>query len=126
MDLWRQYRNRRDDETLQSIRVFPNCELCGLEKEDITHFMLSCPVLAEHRTKMIHSLERDLLKNEYDLVWHHFMCQTLRTKMKWLIGDYTFDMSEKVGEIFDTHSKTFLMGAYLEREQCIESRNVVC
>lgn len=119
-DLERQYRNGNSN---QENCVPSLCKYCGSDREDLTHFMLSCPTFADCRVKMMAELETELLKNSYDHIWEFFMGLGLLSKMAWLIGDHSFLVSPTVGAIFDRHSKNYLLSSFIERER-IESRDV--
>ena len=101
------------------VKCNESCPLCNNGREDIYHFLFTCPVLNEIRNRIWMKLETSLAGGSC-FVWETFISASLTTKLCFLLGDIAFDYSDDVGWIFDKACKHFLYDAWTLRRDLLD------
>ena len=96
-----------------------NCELCTQGKENLLHFLFTCPKINLIRIKHYSKLERKLKEVNKEFVWWKFMSSSLLAKLCMFLGSHTKDYGREIENLFDLTSKQFLAEAWQFRHETI-------
>ena len=97
------------------------CMLCTSGKEDLEHFMVTCPFFNDLRVNMYQSLEQQLMSNGYFSIWQSFISSSVVTKLWYLLGDLAHLIDRDAFIIFDGACRGYLNEAWKRRNAYMDS-----
>ena len=99
----------------------PMCDLCGNDKEVLTHFLFLCPTFNDKRKACYKKLESELRCLGHEELWFRFCGSSVLGKLCLFLGDHGYLHSNEIGALFDKICKEFLFNAWkLRRESCTD------
>ena len=85
------------------------CKKCAPSTDEtVDHFVLKCDYYHQYRSIMFSNIRTELYKLGFPHVWEYILNASDSSLIKLLVGDHGYLINEQVGNIIDSHFKTFL------------------
>ena len=95
------------------------CKLCKDGRENIIHFLFTCPHFLDLRIKIWHKLEESLIGFGHNEEWYNFISSSLRTKFMLFMGNAETYENTEVEDIFDGACRQYLKEAWHMRDAAL-------